>query len=146
MLGAMDRRPLLLASRVALVPVTLAATAVTFGPYARSGTRVRSSYELVDVAAQADLVPAPLDRFAVLWFLVPALCGVVLITFSTQRHRVAGSAAITLGALVAASGALVQRSALVLEPAGMAAVPLGVLTVIAGATVVVLDSRGGGAT
>lgn len=142
----MDRRRLLLATRVALVPLTLATTAVTFGPYARSGTRVRSSYELVDVASQADLVPAPFDRFAPIWFLVPALCGGVLIAFSTQRHRLAGSGAITLGALVVASGVLVQRSALVLEPAGIAAVPLGVLTAIGGATLMVVETRRGGAT
>lgn len=142
----MDRRPLLPSVRMALVPVTLATTAVTFGPYARSGTRARTSYELVDVVSRADLVPPPFDRVAPIWFLVPVLCGVVLVAFSVRWHRLAGACAITLGALVVASGVLVQRSVLVLEPAGIAAIPLGVLTAIGGAAVMAADRRKGGAT
>ena len=57
-------------------PVALASATVVLGasflPWATSGSRARTSYELAGVAVRFDLVPSDLEPFARLWFLRPA--------------------------------------------------------------------------
>lgn len=115
----------------------LLATAATFLGWGRSGRRTRSSYELVDVADRAGVVPDALAGIAPIWYLVPALCGLLVLAAALRRHRVAGAAATTLGALVGTGAVLVERSPLVAAPAARVAVVLAVCTVLSGAAVLV---------
>ncbi len=103
--------------------------------WGRSGDRSRSSYELVDVADRAGVLPERIAGLAPVWFLVPAVCGVVVIAVAARRRALAGLATTTLGALVGTGAILVARSPLVAEPAVLAAAVLGACTVLNGVVV-----------
>jgi hypothetical protein len=113
----------------------LLATAITFLGWGRSGRRTRTSYELVDIADRAGVLPDTLAGIAPIWYLVPALCGLLVLAAAVRRHRIAGAAATTLGALVGTGAVLVERSPLVAAPAARAALVLAVCTVLSGAAV-----------
>lgn len=115
----------------------LLAAAVTALPWGRSGQRWRSSYEVVDVADRAGVVPDDLAPLAPLWYLVPALAGAVLVAAALRRHRIAGVLATTLGALVGTGSVLVARSPLVAAASVPVAAVLGVATALCGAAVLV---------
>jgi hypothetical protein len=123
--------------------LTLLSGAATFAPWGASGERSRNSYEIVDIAERADVIPGSLAGVAQLWFLVPALCGVVLVAISLRLVRLAGVGAATLGGLVGAASVLVARSPLVLEPGAIIGAVAGGCTVIAGGAVLVTASRQG---
>lgn len=109
------------------------AAAVTALPFGRSGQRWRSSYELVDVAAAAGVLPDGVAGIAPLWYLVPALAGAVVVAAALRRPRIAGGVATTLGALVGTGSILVGRSPLATGPAVVAALVLGAGTTLCGA-------------
>jgi len=115
----------------------LATTVTTALDWGRSGQRWRSSYELVEVAGQAGVLPDRAAGAAQAWFLVPALAGVLLLAAALRRHVLAGGAATTLGALVGIGSFLVGRSPLVPGPAATAALVLGAVTAIGGVAVLV---------
>lgn len=117
--------------------LALATTITTFLSWGRSGTRSRSSYELVDAAERAGVLPERWAWCAVLLYLAPAACGVVLLALSGRRAAVAGWVASTLGALVGTAALLVIRSPLVPEPGAWAAVVLGASTALGGIAVLV---------
>ena len=124
--------------------LVVAATVVTFVPWGSSGSRARNSYEIVDVADRAGVVPASLGSLAMAWFLIPVLCGSILLAIAARRVRLAAGGAATLGGLVTAGGVLVARSPLVTEPGAFVGVGVGGLTVMAGAAVLGTASRQGG--
>ena len=124
--------------------LTLTSGAATFAPWGASGERARNSYEIVDIAGRADVIPGSLAGAAQLWFLVPVLCGVVLLAIAARGVRLAGAVAATLGGLVGAASVLVARSPLVLEPGAIIGAVAGGCTVIAGGAVLVTASRQGG--
>ena len=111
----------------------LAAALATALPFGRSGQRWRSSYELVDVAGAAGVLPDGVAGLAPLWFLVPALAGAALVAAALRRPAVAGGLATTLGALVGTGSILVGRSPLGTGPAVVAALVLGAGTTLSGA-------------
>lgn len=119
------------------VALALAATTTTFLDWGRSGQRSRSSYQLVDVADRAGVLPDRWAGWAAVVYLAPAACGVVVIAFAARRHLIVGLATTTLGALVGTAALLVARSPLVVEPAGWAAVLVGAGTTLAGVAVLV---------
>lgn len=117
--------------------LAVATTATTFLGWGRSGERSRSSYALVDVAERAGVLPDRWAWSAVLLYLAPAVCGVVLVALAGARASIAGVAATTLGALVGTAAFLVIRSPLVAEPGAWAAVVLGAGTTLGGVAVLV---------
>ena len=129
-------------ARMVMAGSALVTTAATFAPWATSGTRTRSSYEVVDVADRAGVVPASLAPLAPTWFLIPLLCGLVLVATASSRVRLSAVGAGTLGALVAVGGVLVARSPLVVEPGATIGSAAGVCTVSA-AIVVLVTARTG---
>lgn len=130
----MERRAgvLLHALPTALV---LATTASTFLRWGRSGERSRTSYELVDTAERAGVLPGDVAGLAPMWFLVPAAAGLVVLALAARRHALAGLGMTTLGALVGTGAVLVARSPLVAGPAVVAAAVLGGCTVLSGVAV-----------
>lgn len=125
------------AAGVAAGVLALVTTLATFLPWGRSGQRRRSSYQLIDVADRAGVLPSGWSSAATLLYLAPAACGVVLVALAARRHTVAGLATTTLGALVGTAAILVARSPLVAEPATRAAVLLGAGTTLSGVAVLV---------
>lgn len=123
------------AGAVAVAAGSTIATISTFGPWATSGARARSSYGLVDVAERAGVVPAWVAPYTWTWFLVPVLCGAVLVAVALRRVRLAAIAAATLGTLVTTGGVLVARSPLVIEPAAIIGAATGGVTVVTGVAV-----------
>ena len=117
--------------------LALAATATTFAPWGRSGRRVRNSYRLVDVVERAGVLPHDVAGWSVVWFFVPALCGVALVAFALHRDAVAYAATASLGALVAVGGALVARSPLVLESGAALGTLTGICAMLAGTAALV---------
>jgi hypothetical protein len=110
-------------------------TASTFAPWGTSGTRSRNSYAIVDIADRAGVVPSSMAAVAVAWFLIPALCGLVLVALASRRVRLGAVLATTLGALVAVGGVLVARSPLAVEPGATLATAAGACTVLASVAV-----------
>lgn len=91
--------------------LTLGALAATFAPWARSGERARTSYELVEVAKEAGIVTS-LEPLMRAWYLVPLGCGVVFLCGFFTARRAAGLALATVGAAIAWFSYLVIRSPL----------------------------------
>ncbi len=112
--------------------LAVATTLTTFLDWGRSGQRSRTSYQLVDVAGRAGVLPERWATAANLLYLAPAACGLVLLGLAARRHALAGVATTTLGALVGTAAILVARSPLVAEPAARAAVLLGAGSVLGG--------------
>lgn len=123
--------------------LAVATTAATFGGWGRSGSRMRSSYELVDVADRAGVLPDRVAALAAAWFLVPALCGIVLIAVALDRGVTVGAGATTLGALVGVGAILVLRSPLAVGAAAIGALGLGACTAASG-TVLLVTGRARG--
>lgn len=133
--GAMGPRPAAPTVRALPAGFVLATTATTFLAWGRSGERSRNSYELVDVADRAGVLPGSVAGLAPLWFLVPAACGLVVVAVAARRHALAGVLATTLGALVGTGAILVARSPLIAEPAVVVSGVLGACTVLSGVAV-----------
>lgn len=115
--------------------LAVATTLITFLAWGRSGQRSRSSYQLVEVADRAGVLPDRWASAANLLYLAPAACGLVLVGLASRRHALAGVATTTLGALVGTAAILVARSPLVVESAARAAVLLGAGTTLSGIAV-----------
>ena len=115
--------------------LALLTTASTFAPWGTSGTRSRNSYAIVDIADRAGVVPSSMAAIAVAWFLIPALCGLVLVTIASRRVRLGAFCTSTLGALVAVGGVLVARSPLAVEPGATLGTAAGACTVLASVAV-----------
>ena len=116
----------------ALPAACLLTAASTFGPWARSGARVRTSYELLDVADRAGVLPSSIAGAAAVWLLVPALAGGVVLAAALARARVVAALAVTLGALVGTGAVLVVRSPLPAAGAVGPALVLATGTVVGG--------------
>lgn len=112
--------------------LVVATTATTFLEWGRSGERSRTSYELVDVADRAGVLPDDVAGVAALWFLVPAACGLAVLAVASRRRALAGVVTTTVGALVGTGAILVDRSPLIAGPAVAAAAVLGACTVLSG--------------
>jgi len=119
----------------------LLAAGTTALDWGRSGQRWRSSFELVDVAGRAGVLPDRAAGAAQLWYLVPALAGALLVAAGLRRPALTGGAATTLGALVGTGSFLVERSPLVPGPAVTVALVLGAATAIGGLAVLATARR-----
>jgi len=121
--------------------LAVATTATTPLAWGGSGSRWRSSYEVVDVAERAGVLPEGVAGLAAVWYLVPALAGAVVLAAALRRPRLAGALATTLGALVGTGAFLVGRSPLVTAAAVPAAAVLGATTVLCGGAAVLVTAR-----
>lgn len=115
--------------------LAVATTASTFLQWARSGQRSRTSYEIVDVADRAGVLPPDAADVADLWFLVPAVSGAIVLALAARRPALAGAMTTTLGALVGTGAILVARSPLIAGPAVTVAAVLGACTALSGLAV-----------
>ncbi len=107
-------------------------TMATFLPWASSGARTRTSYELVDVAGRAGVLTGSSESLAGLWYLVPIACGLALVGVAVRSVRLVTLTAGTIGAAVVVGGMLVARSPLGAEPGLFVAVGLGVVATASG--------------
>lgn len=98
---------------------------------------MRSSYELIDVADRAGVLPDRIAALAAGWFLVPALCGLVLLALALDRGVTVGVGATTLGVLVGVGAILVLRSPLAVGAAAVGALVLGACTAAGGTALLV---------
>lgn len=114
-----------------------AATAATFAPWGRSGEASRSSYQLVEIAGRAGVVPDWASAFTPLWYVVPILCGLAFIAAAAGRPRSVGTVCSILGALVVLAAVLVSSSPLVTESGAVAGGLAGAVTIVIGAAIVV---------
>jgi hypothetical protein len=73
--------------------LAVATTVATFLGWGRSGQRSRSSYELVDIADRAGVLPDAWAWAAPLLYLAPAVCGVVLVALALRRAALVGGTA-----------------------------------------------------
>ncbi len=128
------------------VTAASAATITTFLPWGGSGERRRSSYEIIDIAGRAGVVPDAVDGLTWIWYLVPALCGVVLIAASLHRPRTVGAVSTTLGALIVGGAVLVSRSPLATEAGALAGGLAGAVTMTSGAVAFAVPWRAAGGT
>lgn len=121
--------------------VAVVGTATTFLAWGGSGERRRTSYELVDVADRAGVVPDALAAWTWIWFFVPGLAGAAILTFALRHYFTLGAVSATLGALMVVGAVAVARSPLVPEIGASAGGFAGVATLAGGVATVVLDRR-----
>ena len=114
-----------------MVAATVALGA-SFLPWASSGDRARTSYELTRVAVRFDLVPPDLDAFAQVWFLMPALVGVAWLARASGRDAMATTVCVVVGLLSVVAATLTMQSPLAAEAGAVVAMGSGVLAAGAG--------------
>ncbi|WP_436794454.1 hypothetical protein [Actinospongicola halichondriae] len=128
---------LAVASTIGAVVTTL----TTFLPWATSGARTRSSYEVVDVAVRAGVLSEANEALSVLWYVVPVLCGLVLVAAALRSVVLVSVTAGTIGAIAVAGGWLVARSPLGVEPGLILAVGVGAATAGTGIGTLITTKR-----
>jgi hypothetical protein len=117
-----------------------ATAAVGFLPWLRSGRVSRDSFEVVRAADQLDLAEGLLRQVAIgVWYLLPALCALVLLTAVLRRQLVMSVLALAVGFVALTGGALAIASPLTTQIGAPAAVFAGLAT-LAGA-VTTLSAR-----
>lgn len=120
---------------------TTASTAATFLPWATSGERTRSSYEVIEVAGRAGVLSDSTELLAGLWYLVPIACGVALVGAAIRSVLLVTLTAGTIGLTVVAGGMLVARSPLGAEPGLYLASGLGVVAAATGISTLIMTKR-----
>ncbi len=114
----------------------------SFLPWARSGSRVRDSYELVAVADRLDLLASPWAGASAAWTLLP-LCTVLAgVGVASHRPFVIGTISLTVGIASISLAVVVFASPLGTELGARAAVVTGAISVV-GALVVIAEQRRG---
>lgn len=122
---------------------TAATVVVTFLPWGRSGQRLRTSYELVDIVGPAGVVSSSYETAARAWYLVPVGAALVFCCGFWAARRVAGVLLTSLGASVSAFAYLVDRSPLVATDACRVAMFLGTGAAMWGVGLLVRPRRTG---
>ena len=113
-----------------------------FLPWATSGQRTRTSYELTGVAVRFDLLPSRLEPLAPIWYLVPALVGGAWLAWSMDKPALTGIFCVVVGVLSVIAATLTLRSPLVTEAGTVLAMGSGMLAAVAGSmTLVTVRTR-----
>lgn len=136
-----ENRPALPPSASLTAAATAATTVATFLPWASSGARTRTSYEIVDVAERAGVLSDSTEAVAGLWYLVPVVCGLALVGVAARSVRLVTLTAGTIGLTVVAGGMLVARSPLGAEPGLFLATGLGVVAIASGIGTQIISKR-----
>ena len=95
-----------------VVTGSLAVAGAGFLPWAASGRRQRSSYELVGVVDRLDVLDGVAATATTAWYLAPVLAAVVWLAAATGRHGIARGVAAVLAAGGTALAVAVRRSPL----------------------------------
>lgn len=136
-----ENRPALPPSASLAAAATAATTVATFLPWASSGARTRTSYEIIDVAERAGVLSDSTEALAGLWYLVPVVCGLALLGVAVRSVRLVTLTAGTIGLTVVAGGMLVARSPLGAEPGLFLATGLGVVAIASGIGTQIISKR-----
>jgi hypothetical protein len=93
---------------LAALPPALLAVAGLLGPWVYSGSRGRSSIELIGSAGALDLIEGT-TRFAVVivWLLAPVLVAAAVLAAAAQRPRLSSSLVLPLGPIIGGVAAIV---------------------------------------
>ena len=95
----------------AVVALLALAVAVTFGPWLRTGTAHRTSYQVVQSADRLEVLGGgPEVWLRAAWSFLPFVAVVAVLAVLTQRRRVAAALAVVVGLVEAIFGGLVTRS------------------------------------
>lgn len=102
-------------------------------PFARSGSRVRSGYELVRTAESAGVLQGATGRVAIVSLaILPLLAAGAFWAASLRRTNAVATLAVMAGLVVAGSGITVLRSPVTTLVGGPVAIAAGVLCIGAG--------------
>ncbi len=109
-------------------------------PWAHSGERDRSSYQLLRSADRLDLIEGVGQRAMQVGFLMlPLLVGVVVVALALHHRRIGAMAALLVATGSVITGSLVVRSSL--EVSGWPRVAVGLGLAVAATAVVELASK-----
>ena len=120
----------------------LGCLAASFLPWARSGTRLRDSYELVAVAGRLDVLPSPWAGASAAWSLLPLCAVLVGVAMAFHRPLAIGTISLTVGIASISLAVVVFASPLGTELGARAALLTGSTSVV-GALVVIAELRRG---
>ena len=116
-----------------------------FGPWVRSGSNARNSFELVDLADRLGFTPnGPIERALRAWPLAPLLVVVAVVLTISLRGRAGAVVAVVVGAAVGAVGLALRdipQSSLIGVGWGSAVDALGGLVMTAGGVTVLASRR-----
>jgi hypothetical protein len=88
--------------RGVLAGLAVACVAVTFGPWMRSGSSRRTSYQVVRAAEELDVLRGALQPVAAAaWYFVPLVAALVLVALAAARPTAAAALLAVVGAAVA---------------------------------------------
>ena len=115
------------------VVATVAAAVAPALPFARSGSRVRSGYELVRTAGSVGVLEGAIGRVAVVALaLLPLLAAGAFGAASLRRHRAVATLAVMAGIVTTAAGVAVHLAPISVEPGATVAAALGLGAIAAG--------------
>lgn len=122
----------------------MAAAVVPAAPFARSGTRVRSGYDLVRTAGSAGLLEGRVGRLAVVAIaLLPLLAAGAVVAASLRGRRSVATLAVMVGLVSGGAGAMVVQAPVRAEVGATWAIVVGAVCVLAGAACAWPGPRGG---
>jgi hypothetical protein len=125
---------------VAATVGAVACAVASFLPWARSGSRVRDSHELVAVAGRLDLIPPAWTRASAAWSLVPLAAVLTCVAMAYRRALPLGIISLTVGIASISLAAVVLSSPLGAALGARAAVLTGSLSIV-GALIVIAEQR-----
>ncbi len=96
---------------------------------------------MIDVAGRAGVLSESTEGLSNLWYLLPLLCGLVLIGAALRSVLLVALTAGTIGAMAVAGGLLVARSPLGAEPGLFLTVGAGVVTAGTGIGTLIMTKR-----
>jgi hypothetical protein len=128
---------------LALVILLMAGLGVSFVGWGRSGSRSRSSYELVRSARSLDLIDGLWADVAQGWFVIPLLVAVAVVAGLFNRSGVLALLGVAIGSLLMVGWWQVKESILAVDTGATAGAVLGLAMVVLSLWLL-LDSKGRG--
>ncbi len=115
---------------VVLVGLLVAGLGVSFIGWGRSGSRSRSSYELVRSARSLDLLDGLWADLAQVWFVIPLLVAVAVVAGIFNRTGVLAVLGVAIGSLLLVGWWQVKESILGVDTGATAGAVLGLAAVV----------------
>lgn len=95
----------------ALTATTVVAVAATFGPWLRTGSATRTSYEVVRAGERLEVMTAgPQSVVSAIWAFLPMVAALSILASTLHRRYLAAGSAAVVGLAVAALAAVVTRA------------------------------------
>jgi hypothetical protein len=134
-------------ARVAAVSGLAVVVAASFGPWLRSGERVRSSYELFQVVDRLGFLGDGAMRWLPrLWVCVPLLAAVAVALYVFGHHRIAAAATAVVGGAALLVGLGLQAAPLPAEWGSRLAAAGGAVALLGAAATIVITHPTRGAS